>query len=374
MPARRRRPPVPTVVFDEFWRFACERQRIYFRRLAGEGPPWTADPILRRHRFTNAYRAADRVSQYLIRDVQYASSQSTANTVLRTLLFKFFNKIETWELIIERVGAPDAQRFPVAEIECLLDQALASGRRLYSAAYIMPSPAVFGSRRKHRNHLRLLDHMLRDDLIGRLERCRSLQDIYAVLRSYPSIGDFLGFQFAIDLNYSEAFNFSEMDFVVPGPGAREGIAKCFTSLGDLTEADVIRWTAETQQDHLVRLGLDFPSLWGRKLQLIDIQNLFCEIGKYARMSHPQFTPAGGRERIKQRYEPTGFRPQAWFPPKWGINDQVVPSGPVKEARRSHVDGVEGPFVEVGPEATAVILTNEPKRARGRQDGLLPLVF
>jgi hypothetical protein len=29
--------------------------------------PWTSDPIIQVHKFTNAYRAADRVSQYLIK-------------------------------------------------------------------------------------------------------------------------------------------------------------------------------------------------------------------------------------------------------------------------------------------------------------------
>ena len=42
-------PVRPTVVFDTYWKFAAERQRIFFRRL--EGPPaapGTADPILGR--------------------------------------------------------------------------------------------------------------------------------------------------------------------------------------------------------------------------------------------------------------------------------------------------------------------------------------
>jgi hypothetical protein len=59
----------PSNVFDTYWRFAAERQEIFFRRLAGAPPPWTADSILRRFKFTNAYRASDRVSQYLIKRV-----------------------------------------------------------------------------------------------------------------------------------------------------------------------------------------------------------------------------------------------------------------------------------------------------------------
>ena len=60
-----------TEVFETYWRLASERHAIFERRLRGEPPPWTEDPILSKHKFTNAFRAADRVSQYVIRDVIY---------------------------------------------------------------------------------------------------------------------------------------------------------------------------------------------------------------------------------------------------------------------------------------------------------------
>ena len=59
------------------------------------------------------------------------------------------------------------------------------------------------------------------------------------LRDYPSLGSFLAFQFAIGLNYSELIGFSEMEFVVADPGARDGIRKCFKDTAALTEAAII---------------------------------------------------------------------------------------------------------------------------------------
>lgn len=47
----------PTPVFDTYWRFAAERQTIYDARMAGRPGPWTRDPVLLRHRFTNCFRA-----------------------------------------------------------------------------------------------------------------------------------------------------------------------------------------------------------------------------------------------------------------------------------------------------------------------------
>ena len=63
-------PLKPTEVYDSYWRFAAERQDVFFRRLHRLPPPWTDDPVLRAHKFTNAYRASDRVSQYLIRPMK----------------------------------------------------------------------------------------------------------------------------------------------------------------------------------------------------------------------------------------------------------------------------------------------------------------
>ena len=89
----------PTPVFDAYWRFATARQQVYQARLSGDPPPWTTDAIMAAHRFTNCYRAADRVSQYLISEVIYRGSQDPAEVLFRILLFKFFNRISTWQLL-----------------------------------------------------------------------------------------------------------------------------------------------------------------------------------------------------------------------------------------------------------------------------------
>jgi hypothetical protein len=124
------------------------------------------------------------------------------------------------------------------------------------------------------------------------------------------------------LNYSEICDFSEMEFVSPGPGAIDGIRKCFSSLGGLSETDIIKLVTERQAEEFERLGLDFETLWGRPLQLIDCQNLFCEISKYARVRYPNVNGVANRKRIKQKYHPNSVPITLWYPPKWGINDCI----------------------------------------------------
>lgn len=310
-----------TSVYDTYWRFAAKRQDLFMRRVTGAPSPWTDDPILASYRFTNVYRAADRVSQYLIRHVIYDGPQAKDEIFFRVMLFKIFNRIETWKALVSEVGSLSWRGFDFQRYAQVLDDMLVRGVPIYSAAYIMPSPPL-GSPRKHRNHLGLLEHMMRSGAPTRVARARSFQEMFEILRGYPSLGDFLAFQFAVDLNYSDLTHFSEMEFVVAGPGARDGIRKCFQDTDDLSDCDIIRIMAARAYEEFERLDLVFQTLWGRELQLIDCQNLFCEVGKYARVVHPTIKGRSGRCRIKQKFAQKPEPLPQWYPPKWGLE---VPS-------------------------------------------------
>lgn len=323
-----------TAAFDTYWRFAVERQNVFFSRLRRQPEPWTSDPIILRHKFTNAYRASDRVSQYLIRHVIYRADlpDAPSEVLFRSMLFKFFNKIETWKLLEHTFGEVTFKNYKFEHYDQVLSQAMRVGARIYSAAYIMPpGGSTFGHTAKHQNHLRLLERMMADDLAGQLGRLTKMQTAFELLRSYPTIGDFLAYQFVTDINYSEITNFSEMDFVVPGPGARDGVRKCFGDSAGLNEAELIRLMADNQEREFERLGIDFQPLWGRRLQLIDCQNLFCEVDKYSRVAHPEIAGISGRTRIKQKFSSTGPLDLPWYPPKWGINSKIEADIPLRDA-------------------------------------------
>jgi hypothetical protein len=330
-------PLTPTPVYDSYWRLAYERQEIFFSRVAGFAPPWTLDPILAKHKFTNAYRASDRVSQYLIRSVIYSGDQSPDEVFFRTILFKIFNRIGTWELLKGVIGHISSVNYDFSDYDKVLTDALNNGERIFSAAYIMPSgESSYGETKKHRNYLRMLERMMEDDLPSRIKQQQRMRDVFELLHSYPGLGDFLAYQYTIDLNYSTLTDFSEMEFVMPGPGAIDGIHKCFSSLGGLSEVDVIRIVTERQEEEFRRLGLRFRNLWGRPLQLIDCQNVFCEVAKYARLAHPEIRGVNQRSRIKQLYDPYEGRRLAieyWYPPKWGLNERIAAERQENEAKR-----------------------------------------
>lgn len=313
----------PSPLYNTFWRFAAERQSIFQSRIQKKRFPWTEDQILAKYKFTNAYRASDRVSQYLIKNVIYSDDCSTFSNedmFFRIILFKIFNKIETWESLDKALGRIDYSSYSFERYDLILSNLIEKGIHIYSAAYIMPSGKYFGSDKKHRNNLKLIEMMMSDNIVLKISNAYNLNDLYELLISYPSMGKFLSFQYAIDINYSELCDFSEMDFVVAGPGAHSGISKLFSDRNGYSDEYIIKLMAENQEQEFKRLGLNFHFLGNRKLQLIDCQNIFCETDKYTRVAYPNYQDKSKRRRIKQLFTPNLSEPIEYFyPPKWNIN-------------------------------------------------------
>lgn len=314
--------PKTSLAYDTYWKFAVERQNIFFRRYNNDNYPWTEDDILNKYKFTNVYRATDRVSQFLIKDVIYKGSQDVKDIFFRIILFKIFNRISTWEVLEAELGEIKLSNYSFEKFNKVLNEVLMQKIPIYSAAYIMASgKSNFGCERKHQNHLKLIELMLEENVPLKIQECKSMNEAYTLLHSYPTIGDFLAYQYVTDINYSNLTNFSEMEFVKAGPGAKDGIRKCFLDFGGYTFEDIIRMMADNQQREFDRLNLEFMTLWGRGLQLIDCQNIFCEVDKYLRVSYPEIQGYSQRTRIKQKYN---FNKQEninyYFPSKWKLHN------------------------------------------------------
>ena len=182
-----------TPIYDTYWRFVQKRQDIFFNKINGKSYPWTDDQILQKYKFTNAYRASDRVSQYLIKNIIYSEPYEAQDIFFRIILFKLFNKIETWELIQKKVGSITYKDYDYYKYSEILSDAMKRSVKIYSAAYIMP-PGKFKKtlRRKHMNHLKLLEMMIDDKAYEKIIDAKTFQEVFDILTSYPLIGKFLG--------------------------------------------------------------------------------------------------------------------------------------------------------------------------------------
>jgi hypothetical protein len=351
-------PVVRPEVHDAYWRFAARRHEIFLKRFERDPEPWGEDEILRRYKFCNTYRAADRVSQYLIREVIYGEgveALAPEDVFLRIVLFRLFSKEATWDALEEATGGVQRETLDVQALGDLLEDVRTRGP-IYTAAFILASPSSYGHKAKHRNHLALVADMFRKGGLGSdLGRAQSLDDIFEALTAYPMIGPFLGYQIAIDLNYSAELDFDENEFTMPGPGALRGIEKVFTDTAGRSPQELIMRMVERQEEEFARLGLKFDGLFERPLKAIDCQGLFCETDKYSRAAFPQLK--SNRVRIKQEFAPSSSPLELFFPPKWEINQKVAAA----EAKRREIPGLDPGLSD--PECIAVQMELEDSLLR-----------
>lgn len=303
-----------------------ERMTIFWKRYEGLKEGLTKDPILRENKFTNVYRACDRVSQYLIKEVIYNNddSQEELDILLRIIVFKIFNKIETWQFIKENYGSVSTKNFNVSALSKLLAKRIEKDA-IFNGAYMMTGShqKYVDYSSKHEKWLRMVDkEMIKEGRLNRIINSKSLEEVFNILNECSFIGDFLAYQYAIDINYSQVIDFSENSFVKAGIGAIRGIKKCFSELVTYTYEDCIRYTQDNLERNREKYGYEsFSSLFGREPQLIDLQNCFCETDKYLRVKVPELQV--DNTRIKQKFK--GSKDMEicfFFPPKWNINQNL----------------------------------------------------
>lgn len=325
-------PTVRRDVYDAYWWLAAERQRIFEQRARREPAPWTDDAILQRFKFCNTFRASDRVSQYLISEVIYsptATGLPAEDVFLRIVLFRLFSKESTWEALEAATGGVRRSTLDVERLGALLDD-LRARQTIYTNAFILCAHDAYGHRVKHRNHLELVRRMFARGRLGaKLGWAQSLEEVITALRAWPMIGPFMGYQLAIDLNYSEQLNFDEDDFTIPGPGAVRGLRKVFSDFAGHKPAQLIRRMVDRQEEEFNRLGLSWSALFGhRPLHAIDCQGLFCETDKYARARFPDLK--SNRVRIKQEFREPKPAIDLFYPPKWGVNEHIAAARPAAQ--------------------------------------------
>ncbi|MCK9482192.1 MAG: putative DNA base hypermodification protein [Bacteroidia bacterium] len=297
---------------------------IFWNKYNGIGS-WTDDPILTKNKFTNVYRASDRVSQYMIKHVIYDTNEryNEEDVILKILFFKIFNKIETWKYLEENGVRITVNDFNVKKINLLLSERI-QRQPIFSAAYMMTGSHkdFIQYKSKHEKWLRMIDkEFINNGLIYRIIKSKSLEEVFNLLLECPFIGNFLAYQYAIDFNYSEVLNFDENSFVKAGVGAIRGIKKCFVDINGYSYEDVIRFVQDNLYLFREKYGYsDFKNLFGREPTLIDLQNCFCETDKYLRAKMPELKV--DNTRIKQKYKPGKSSFNYFFPPKWNINNRI----------------------------------------------------
>lgn len=316
--------PIPNKrIFFYYFYFMQERMKIFWKKCEKDKNGLTEDPIFKTYKFTNVYRACDRVSQYLISRVIYKDidKYTPRDVLLRILIFKIFNKIDTWKYLEEEYGNITCSNFDIRTISHLLSLRQAKNP-IFSNAYMMAGSHQRYDylKSKHEKWLQMVKtEFLDSNIVDEVLKSDSMEKVFFLMQKCSFIGNFLAYQYTVDFNYSPYVNFDENSFVKAGIGAIRGIKKCFFSIGYNYE-DAIRYTYEHLDDFRKEFGLtDFRPLPGRDPHLIDIQNCFCETDKYLRVKMPEVLV--GNIRIKQYYKANPLPIDYIFPPKWNITEK-----------------------------------------------------
>jgi len=329
-----------------FWYlyWICERQSIFWKRLNGESWPFTNDDILQNNKFCNTYRVLDRSSQFLISNVIYNqkgldNEYNTEDIFWRILLYKHFNLPETW-LILEREFGDITLDIKFKDISNFLTSEINKGRILYSNAYMLTASfmknevikqkyGIFEGSKKHEAYLQIFKKKLFEDgFIYEILKSKTFEELSRKFTEIITVGEFIAYQYAQDLNYSILFDFDENEFCFAGPGTKRGIERTFDVDGNIDYEEIVKWVQHNFY-HLLEdyskkfdIELKFISLPNREMKVPDFSNCFCETDKYMRgagITTEGVEVAG--KRIKNKYSQQSSNKPAIkysFPPKWNV--------------------------------------------------------
>lgn len=267
--------------FDRLVYWIREREAIRLRRLRGEPPPWTDDPILRAYRFCNVRRMDDAVSQWLMRN-WYITYRDHPNMVTAAVLARQLNTPDA----LDAVGFPDPWDPDWAE-EVLSDRA-ARGLKNFSAAYIITG--TLGGTKIHQVVRKVVDAVAtRPPQIDRTSMAASV----AALVPYPGLGSFIAGQVVADLRWAVTGTWEDRCRWAPvGPGSARGMNRLHgrpvkQPLGQAQFTDELAALTD-------RLQFALPASITSRLEAIDYQNCLCESNKMSRT-------LDGEGRPKQLY-------------------------------------------------------------------------
>lgn len=322
---------LPANITDHFWAFAYRRMaRFYLRYIpVPAAPPLSGDvgdTILSRFHFTNVFRATDRVSQYLIKNVIYEDGFSAINSVIkpnrdpentffRTVLFKLFNSPETWDHFTGYFGHIRRSHWNLERwIKALPPKPFRGAYMNALPGDVTGYPRPTGQGAAAIRALQMVDWLVQHETWKEALADHPMK-VYDALTECPNIGDFLGYQLVTDLGYG--LGYEEGQIMIPGPGARSG-ARFYDPHED--PSNTIWWCWGNQVHELARIGLPPITLYGRGMRPIDVQNVFCEFSKYVGIRwgvDPKGNPyPAGKQRRRRIYRQAEEPPPLFFPDHW----------------------------------------------------------
>lgn len=325
----------PNTNFFYYLYYIQERMNIFWNRLKGLST-YTEDIIFLENKFTNAYRVLDRSSQYLLRNVIYINDgkYTEEDIVWRIFLYKNYNLPSTWEYLKQTVGdiTVDTPIIEIREALEIYESPVFSNAYMLTCAFIRKESFFneYGIDKNYTKKFWLYLKIFRKELFDRgkiktILKSKSFENLFINLSDILSFADFLSYQIAQDLNYTELFNFDDNSFCAAGLGTQRGIKRVFDINGKVDFGDVVKWTAENYDklvedySNIYNIDLTAKQLPNWDFKVPDFSNAFCETDKYMRQLGVN-SEGVKQGRMKQKFKPNNQKIDFFFPPKWGVGE------------------------------------------------------
>jgi hypothetical protein len=286
------------VLESSFFETARERYQMMLRRQERSGPGWgpegswwTEDPILASWRFCNVHREDDRTTVWFRDNIR--SKLHGLKVVQATVAFRWFNRIETGEIIKDMLLEPKSWNWQKAH-KRLHEQLRSRGHAVVTGAYIINGMPGYA---KLEGVLACIDRALPvlDRLWPQLEGA-NLETAHTLLhRNIVGFGSFMAYEVVSDLRWTDALTPADaLTWAVPGPGCARGLGRVMANdpnfFGNSLDD---RKTMFELMHHLLYVSrTEWPREW-RRWEMREVEHWACEFDKYER--------ARGGSRLKRRY-------------------------------------------------------------------------
>jgi hypothetical protein len=276
-----------------FFEYARKRYQLMLDKESGFPQPWTDDEILQKYRFCNVFREDDRTTKFFAQNIRNELFYDPM-VVYATLMFRWFNKIETAQLLLDKGGLQLFTELRTDEIRKILKDV----RPIVAAAYIIKTPNGY-------NKL--------DGILWCLENCFektkamgeyflentgkiSLQQAHSLICKIPFQGGFTAYEAVTDLRHTALLQDAPdiLTWANPGPGAARGLDRLLEQeLGSFNYSSTkqIPVMIELMQE-LLKLSQkeeNWPRRWP-KWEMREVEHTLCEVDKYQRALSGEGSP------------------------------------------------------------------------------------
>lgn len=341
---------------ERFFAYARERHSIYLRRAAGQKSPWTSDPILQAHRFTNVFRELDRTTVWFRENVR-DRLRDKPEVLPATIIFRWFNRIKTGEALFcqealglggEKPGETAFEAFlrlggedGMGCLRAAILQHCGDGPYVTGAYTINTISAGLGLSKlegvlnligqwfdAHRSWRQVaVDMKLGSRHVPQVKTPFSLEDFCAYCRS-PCLGEFMTYEVACDLRYTALLENApdRRTWANLGPGARRGLNRIFRGLQGKAADKAIPMSAALGEMQELLARSQEPSYWPQlttyegeralifnrgpfyvhgleprtqqwpSWELREVEHTLCEFDKYSRVLEGSGRPRGSAPR------------------------------------------------------------------------------